>query len=181
MDGVPVGALTLTSADSTLVRDDELLLLQEIAASLSFAVRSQQHADAAEYLAHYDPLTGLAKRSLFCRRLDDMLRARSAPEYAPTVTVLDIDHLNNFNDSFGRNFGDLLLQQVADGSAGGIRKYFALFHAAHCSRCGSFLKRMRAMLSVMHDKKENVAPDAAMERLRAKIKELDAESTESKT
>jgi diguanylate cyclase (GGDEF)-like protein len=114
VDGVPVGALTLTSADSTLVREDELLLLQDIAASLSFAVRSLQQADAAEYLMHYDPLTGLAKRSLFCRRLDELLRTRSPPELAPTVTVLDIDHLNNFNDSFGRNFGDLLLQQVAE-------------------------------------------------------------------
>jgi diguanylate cyclase (GGDEF)-like protein len=113
VDGAPVGALTLTSVDATLVHDDELLLLQEIAASLSFAVRSQQHADAAEFLAHYNPLTGLAKRSLFCRRFDDMLRMRSVPEHAPTVTVLDIDQLNNFNDSFGRSFGDLLLQQVA--------------------------------------------------------------------
>ena len=114
VDGVSVGALTLASGDSTLVRDDELLLLQDIAASLSFAVRSLAHADAAEYLMHYDPLTGLAKRALFCRRLDELLRTRSAPELAPTVTVLDIDHLNNFNDSFGRNFGDLLLQQVAE-------------------------------------------------------------------
>jgi len=114
VDGAPVGALTLTSRDSTLVRDDELLLLQDIAASLSFAVRSQQHADTAEYLAHYDPLTGLAKRSLFCRRLDEMLRARFGPGQTPTVAVLDIDHLNNFNDSFGRHFGDLLLQKVAE-------------------------------------------------------------------
>jgi diguanylate cyclase (GGDEF)-like protein len=114
VDGVPVGALTLTSGISTLMVDDELLLLQDIAASLSFAVRSQQQADAAEYLAHYDPLTGLAKRFLFCRRLDELLHARFVPEHRPTVAVLDIDHLNNFNDSFGRHFGDLLLQQAAE-------------------------------------------------------------------
>ena len=57
IDGVPVGALTLTSRDSSQVRDVELLLLQDIAVSLSFALRSQQQADAAEYLIHYDPLT----------------------------------------------------------------------------------------------------------------------------
>jgi diguanylate cyclase (GGDEF)-like protein len=114
VDAVPVGALTLTSADSALVRDDELLLLQDVAASLSFAVRSLRQADTAEYLTHYDPLTGLAKRSLFCRRFDELLRTRSILEHAPTVTVLDIDHLNKFNDSFGRSFGDLLLQQVAE-------------------------------------------------------------------
>ena len=70
---------------------------------------------------------------------------------------------------------EALLQQVADGSAKGIRKYFALFHASHCYHCGSFLKRMRTLVSVMRDRKENVAPDAAMERLRSKIKELDAD------
>ena len=114
VDGVPVGALTLTSADPSLVHGDELPLLQDMSASLSFAVRSQQHADAAEYLAHYDPLTGLAKRPLFCRRVDRMLHARFGPEETPTVAVLDIDHLNNFNDSFGRHFGDVMLQQVAE-------------------------------------------------------------------
>ena len=114
IDGVPVGALTLTSTDSSQVGDVELLLLQDIAASLSFALRSQQQAEAAEYLIHYDPLTGLAKRSLFCRRLDEMLLAHFNPEQTPTVTALNIEHLNNFNHSFGRRFGDQLLQQVAE-------------------------------------------------------------------
>jgi diguanylate cyclase (GGDEF)-like protein len=43
-----------------------------------------------------------------------MLHARFGPEETPTVAVLDIDHLHGFNDSFGRHFGDLLLQQVAE-------------------------------------------------------------------
>ena len=71
---------------------------------------------------------------------------------------------------------EALLQQVADGSLHGIKKYFTLFHASHCYHCGSFLKRIQTMVSVMRDKKENVAPDAAMNRLRAKIKELDSEA-----
>jgi diguanylate cyclase (GGDEF)-like protein len=114
VDGVPVGALTLTSRDAGQVRDVELLLLQDIAASMSFALRYQQQADAADYLMHYDPLTGLAKRSLFCRRLDKILRATVDPERSPIVATLNIQHLNNFNHSFGRRFGDLLLQQVAE-------------------------------------------------------------------
>jgi hypothetical protein len=69
---------------------------------------------------------------------------------------------------------EALLQQVADGSARGIRKYYALFHAAHCYHCGSFLKRMQTLLSVMRDRKENVAPNETMARLRAQINELDS-------
>ena len=114
VDGVPVGALTLTSLDAAQIRDVELLLLQDIAASMSFALRSQQQADAADYLMHYDPLTGLAKRSLFCRRLDKLLRANLDPDQTPTVATLNIKHLNDFNHAFGRRFGDLLLQQVAE-------------------------------------------------------------------
>ncbi len=69
---------------------------------------------------------------------------------------------------------EALLQQVADGSLHGIKKYFTLFHASHCYRCGSFLKRIKTMVSVMRDRKENLAPDAAMERLKTQIKDLDS-------
>jgi diguanylate cyclase (GGDEF)-like protein len=114
VDGIPVGALTLTSRDCSQIRDAELLLLRDIAAAMSFALRSQQQADAADYLMHYDPLTGLAKRQLFCRRLDEMLQANLDPQHGPIVATLDIEHLNDLNHSFGRHFGDLLLQQVAE-------------------------------------------------------------------
>lgn len=69
---------------------------------------------------------------------------------------------------------EALLQQVADGSIRGVKRYFALFHASHCYPCGSFLKRVKTMLSVVRDQKENVAPDETMARLRAQIKELDS-------
>ena len=69
---------------------------------------------------------------------------------------------------------EALLQQVADGSLRGMKKYFTLFHASHCYHCGSFLKRIRTMVSVMRDRKENVAPDEAMDRLKAQIKDLDS-------
>ncbi|MBI1334855.1 MAG: hypothetical protein JST12_04355 [Armatimonadetes bacterium] len=72
-----------------------------------------------------------------------------------------------------------LLQGVADGSVRGIRKAFVLFHVTHCSHCGNFLKRLKTMLSVMHDTKQDLPPTEAMERLRAKIRELDSETPQS--
>lgn len=73
-----------------------------------------------------------------------------------------------------------LLQQVADGSARGIKKYFVIFHAAHCSHCGDFLKRLKATISVLKDQKENVAPTATMDRLRAQIRAMETETPSSK-
>ncbi|MGH8261108.1 MAG: GAF domain-containing protein, partial [Steroidobacteraceae bacterium] len=114
VDGVRVGALTLSSTQASPLRDDELLLLQDVAATLSFALRSQQATDMVEYLACYDSLTGLATRALFCRRLDALLMRRLGPQENPSIAVFDINHLNSINDSFGRGFGDRLLQTVAE-------------------------------------------------------------------
>jgi diguanylate cyclase (GGDEF)-like protein len=113
VEGVPVAALVLASREVDVVSDEELRLLQDVTANLSFALRHLQQEDTAQYLASFDPLTGLAKRPLFCQRLDQRLRGRPMLESAPTVVAFDVMHLSKVNDSFGRHAGDLLLQAVA--------------------------------------------------------------------
>jgi len=114
VDGHRLGVLSLASRDSDLVRDEELLLLQDMTASLSFALRAQEHEDAAQLLAYYDPLTGLAKRAVFCQRLDKLLAQLAGPGENPAVAAFDVHYLSSINDSYGRHFGDLLLQSVAE-------------------------------------------------------------------
>jgi diguanylate cyclase (GGDEF)-like protein/PAS domain S-box-containing protein len=112
-EGRRFGALTLTSRHVDLVREEELLLLQDMAVSLSFALRLQEQAQTAEFLAFYDPLTGLARRAVFCQRIDQLLQARAGPGENPAIAAFDVHDLNSINDAFGRRFGDLLLQEVA--------------------------------------------------------------------
>jgi diguanylate cyclase (GGDEF)-like protein/PAS domain S-box-containing protein len=114
VDGARVGALTLLSGSERPIDDEELLLLQDVATTLGLGLRSQQHADAAQFLTHYDPLTGLPKRALFCEQLNALIRQSSAPLIHPVVAVFDVHGLSGFNDTFGRGFGDSLLQKVAD-------------------------------------------------------------------
>jgi PAS domain S-box-containing protein/diguanylate cyclase (GGDEF)-like protein len=114
VDGARVGVLSLASREANLLSDEELRLLQDMIANLSFALQYRQKESAAQYLAYFDPLTGLAKRALFCERLDTLLKQRTGPEGIPTVVAFDVMHLSNVNDSFGRHVGDLLLQRVAD-------------------------------------------------------------------
>jgi diguanylate cyclase (GGDEF)-like protein len=111
--GASVAAMALASRETHAVSDEELRLLQDVAANMSFALRYLQQEDKAEYLTSFDPLTGLAKRALFCQRLDQRLHNRAALESAPTVVAFDVMHLSKVNDSFGRHAGDLLLQSVA--------------------------------------------------------------------
>jgi diguanylate cyclase (GGDEF)-like protein len=83
-------------------------------ANLSFALQYLHKEDEVRFLSYFDPLTSLAKRTLFCERLVRSLEPRIGRRGTPAVAVLDIEQLSNINDSFGRHAGDLLLQQVAD-------------------------------------------------------------------
>jgi diguanylate cyclase (GGDEF)-like protein len=114
VDGTPVGAFLFGAAATGVMSQDELLLLEEVASNLSFALQYLDTQDAARFLSYFEPLTGLAKRALFCERLSRLLvrGTESLPRLA--VTVFDIDHLSVINDSFGRHTGDRLLQCVAD-------------------------------------------------------------------
>ncbi len=114
VDRTPVGALMLTSYDVGAVGDEESRMLRELVANLSFALQYLHKEDEVRFLSYFDPLTGLAKRGLFCERLVRALEPRIGRRGTPAVAVLDIEHLSTLNDSFGRHAGDLLLQQVAD-------------------------------------------------------------------
>jgi diguanylate cyclase (GGDEF)-like protein/PAS domain S-box-containing protein len=114
VDGRKVGAIALASRDPTPIGDSEMLLLEEMAANLSFALRSQAQAATVQFLASYDSLTGLANRSLFCQRLEATLARARMPAMQPAVAAFDILHLSSVNDTFGRHFGDRLLQNVAE-------------------------------------------------------------------
>ncbi len=114
IEGRRVGVLTLASREMNILKEDELALLEDMRATLAFALRSQQNAHVAEFLTYYDPLTGLPKRQLFCERLAQLLARPRSPGARPVVAVLDIRGLTHINDSLGRHFGDRVLQRVAE-------------------------------------------------------------------
>ncbi|MFC4947533.1 putative bifunctional diguanylate cyclase/phosphodiesterase [Pseudonocardia sp. GCM10023141] len=66
-----------------------------------------------ERLALYDPLTGLANRTLLGDRIDAAMSRAERGEATPAVLVLDLDGFKAINDSFGHAVGDLLLIEVA--------------------------------------------------------------------
>jgi diguanylate cyclase (GGDEF)-like protein len=114
VDETPVGAFLFGAVEPGLVSDEEIKLLQEVVANLSFALQYLEKQDAVHFLSYFDPLTGLAKRALFCERLGRLLGRGAARLPQLAVKVFDIDHLSVINDSFGRHVGDRLLQCVAE-------------------------------------------------------------------
>jgi diguanylate cyclase (GGDEF)-like protein/PAS domain S-box-containing protein len=66
-----------------------------------------------EYLAFYDPLTGLANRRLMLDRIQHAMATSKRTGNLCALLFLDIDHFKTLNDTLGHDMGDLLLQQVA--------------------------------------------------------------------
>ena len=113
IDETVVGVLMMTAPDVGTISEEELVMLQEVSANLSFALQYLHKDSTVELLSHFDPHTGLANRELFCERLARTLE-QSTDRSVLGIGVFDIEQLSVINDSFGRHAGDLLLQHVAD-------------------------------------------------------------------
>ncbi len=114
VDDTPVGVLLLTARDSEAVGDEELHMLREVAGNLSFALQYLSKDTRVRFLSHFDPQTGLAKRSLFVERIARLIGSPAGHRNHHMVAIIDVEQLSVINDSFGRRTGDLLLQHVAD-------------------------------------------------------------------
>ncbi|WP_336978128.1 diguanylate cyclase domain-containing protein [Altererythrobacter fulvus] len=76
--------------------------------------RAMRLAAEAQYLAHTDPLTGLANRRRTITQLQKCIR-RSEQDGRPTALILfDIDHFKRVNDTSGHQTGDDVLVRIAD-------------------------------------------------------------------
>lgn len=112
--GNDMAAVLVLHADvSGFFDDEEMKLLRELAGDISFAMEHIQKSEQVEYLAYYDPLTGLANRSLFLERLGQKIIDAGSVERKVAVWIVDIERFRTINDAFGRQAGDQLLQQVS--------------------------------------------------------------------
>lgn len=73
----------------------------------------KQAEERLESLAKFDPLTGLANRTLFHEKLDEALQLAERGQHNVAVLYLDLDHFKDINDTLGHPAGDQLLKLVA--------------------------------------------------------------------
>ncbi len=73
-------------------------------------------------LAYYDPLTGLPNRGMFQDRLRQALALAHREDHKVCIVFLDLDNFKDVNDTYGHDFGDKILREVADRLAGSMRE-----------------------------------------------------------
>ena len=84
-------------------------------AMLGYQRRVLEHAAATQHLALHDPLTGLANRVLFERRLGVALdAARLNPDQRLAVMLIDLNGFKGVNDTLGHQAGDEVLTETGD-------------------------------------------------------------------
>lgn len=84
-----------------------------VAAQVSAALESVDHAASVEQLAQTDSMTGLANRRALDRWLDDAMVQWRDHQVPIGLAVVDLNGLKRINDDQGHDAGDRVLRQLA--------------------------------------------------------------------
>jgi diguanylate cyclase (GGDEF)-like protein len=114
VEGKPAGVLSLAAAEPGFFDPDQVNVLHELGANVSFALELMAKQDQLAYLVHYDPLTGLPNRTLFRDRLDDAISIARRSQSSVALLLFDIERFKSINDAIGQHVGDALLRAVAE-------------------------------------------------------------------
>jgi diguanylate cyclase (GGDEF)-like protein len=85
----------------------------EFAARLAIALTKSARDEQLYRQAHFDPLTGLPNRVLFCSRLSSELQGAATGVGKGAVLYIDLDHFKKINDTVGHAAGDEVLSIAA--------------------------------------------------------------------
>lgn len=113
VEGEPVGVFILHAGERGYFDREEVHLLTEVTANIGFALELMAKQERLNYLAYYDPLTGLPNRIFFQSRLMDTLDAARSRGSLVALMVFNIERFKMINDTLGQRGGDALLQQLA--------------------------------------------------------------------
>lgn len=94
-----------------MIQEDEVIGTVMISQDLSDRKRN---VERIRYMAYYDDMTGLPNRTLFQMKLTETLSRSKEEDRVVGICYLDLDRFKLVNASFGREFGDMLLMQVAE-------------------------------------------------------------------
>jgi diguanylate cyclase (GGDEF)-like protein len=109
----PIGVITLEERRTGPFVPREAEFLSLIGRELSGAIDKARLQDEIQELSITDELTGLPNRRYFNRRFHEELARARRSQFPVTVTMLDIDHFKQVNDTYGHPFGDEVLRALA--------------------------------------------------------------------
>ncbi|MHB1585780.1 MAG: EAL domain-containing protein [Acidiferrobacteraceae bacterium] len=107
-----VGAIALYAGEPGFFDSEELRLLEELAANAGLGLEYIDQEHQLRYLAYYDPLTGLANRTLFHDRLGQVLTRAQRTDTRTAVLAIEMVQFRKVLDTLGRQAGDSVLRET---------------------------------------------------------------------
>jgi len=148
------------SSGTGSLRESHQQLAISVASHIALSLASLQLRDTLREQSIRDPLTRLFNRRFLEESLEREIQIASRKKQSVAVLFLDLDHFKRFNDTFGHDAGDVVLQSLAD-------LFRTFFRATDiCCRYGG--EEFAIILP------ESSAQDAALraDALRAEVKSL---------
>lgn len=113
MESKVMGVLRLDSAKELAFNQDDLRLLDVIAALAAVALENNSLYKKTEELAIKDGLTNLVVQRYFKERLNEETKRASLSKSSFSLLMLDIDYFKDYNDRYGHIAGDIVLRYLA--------------------------------------------------------------------
>jgi len=114
LDGRAIGAVVAWHPEPGRFGDREMEIVRLLVSVAPLPMRSARRFEALDQRASTDPLTGLANRSAFDARLASLSSYYDRYARPFSLIALDVDFFKKFNDSWGHEAGDRVLQHVAE-------------------------------------------------------------------
>ena len=118
-----IGTLSLYHVEPSFYRDDHRRLLDRVCEQAAAVIHNAMVFEQTQADSLTDALTGLPNTRFMFLHLSRELARSDRLNAAVSLLVLDLDHFQEFNDTFGHHVGDRALREVAAVLRTGIRPY----------------------------------------------------------
>ncbi|MCW6036308.1 PAS domain-containing protein [Spirulina subsalsa FACHB-351] len=114
VQGVAIGLFYLCTQDSAEIEPEKQQLAQTVSEQIALAISNLQLRETLQNQSICDPLTGLFNRRYLEQSLQQNLQTAELKEQPVSLIMIDVDHFKQFNDTYGHDAGDFVLQTLAE-------------------------------------------------------------------
>ncbi len=107
-----IGVVGIESSRTYGLTVDDMDFMAMISHQIAAGIAKSHLFTKTEQLSRLDGLTGLFNRRIFQTTIEQELQRRTRTHAPLSLIMLDIDHFKQFNDNFGHQAGDSVLQEL---------------------------------------------------------------------
>jgi diguanylate cyclase (GGDEF)-like protein/PAS domain S-box-containing protein len=112
--GETIGLFYLSTNTTSALSEAKQQVSRTLAEQVGMAIANLRLQETLKQQSIRDPLTGLYNRRYLEESLDQELSRAQRQKHPISMIMLDIDHFKRFNDTYGHDAGDYVLQTVGN-------------------------------------------------------------------